>query len=84
MDKYDCLILEIIHSHKLQNAGKERIRLRNLERAFWKEIEADTQLNLGQGRVGERITRLFMAGLIDIKEGYSLTGKGRKRLEPVE
>lgn len=84
MDKYDSLILEIIHSHSVDNKGKGRMRLRNLETAFWKQIESDRELTMRHGRVGERITRLFMAGFIDIKNGYGLTGKGRRRLELVE
>ncbi len=83
MDKYDNLILEIIHNHKLESKGKERMRLKHLESAFWKEIEADRNLSMGNSRVGERITKLFMAGYIEIKNGYGLTGKGRRTLELV-
>ena len=83
MDRYDSLILEIIHNHKLENKGKDRMRLKQLESVFWKEIEADGTLNMSQSRVGERITNLFMSGYIEIKNGYTLTGKGRRMLELV-
>jgi predicted transcriptional regulator len=81
MDKYDSLILEIIQEYRKKATDKSRIRLRHLETAYWKRIEAESDLNLGQGRVGERITNLYLAGLIENKDGYGLTRKGRSKLE---
>ncbi len=78
MDKYDYLILDIIHQHKKQNS--ELIKLSNLERVFWKRIESDVALNVGQAKIGERITNLYLDGLIQNKSGYMLTKKGREEL----
>ncbi|MFT6997847.1 MAG: hypothetical protein ACJAQ4_001604 [Cryomorphaceae bacterium] len=81
MDRYDSLILEIIQEHKRQTTDKTKIRLRSLETKFWKEVESHSDLSLGQGRVGERITNLYLKGLIENKGGYGLTRKGRTQLE---
>jgi hypothetical protein len=81
MDKYDSLILEIIQEHRSKAADKSKIRLRNLESTFWKRVESQDDLSLGQGRVGERITNLYLQGLIENKNGYGLTRKGRSTLE---
>jgi predicted transcriptional regulator len=78
MDKYDYLLLDIIQSHKEEH--NSLINLGNLERNFWRRIERDDNLNIGDARVGERITNLFLDGLIQIKSGYSLTKKGREEL----
>src|SRR5690554_917719 len=83
MDRYDSLILEIIHNHRLESKGKDGMRLRQVEEQYYKEIQADGSLNMSQSKVGERITSLFMEGYIEIKNGYSLTGKGRRVLELV-
>ncbi len=80
MDKYDSLILEIIQSHKTESTDKEKIRLRKLEKTFWHQIETDQELSIGQGRIGERITNLYINGLIENKNGYRLTRKGRVQL----
>lgn len=81
MDRYDRLILEIIQQFKEQNEMRERIRLRNLERKFWKEIERDKSMTVGQGKIGERITHLYLEGLIENKSGYTLTRKGKLHLQ---
>ena len=78
MDKYDFMILDIIRNFKLEN--QNHIRLSVLERNFWKRIEADTDLHVGQARIGERITNLYLDGLIQNKDGYTLTKKGREQL----
>ena len=78
MDKYDFIILDIIQAHKTEN--QSHIRLSVLERNFWKSIEADTNLHVGQARIGERITNLYLDGLIQNKDGYTLTKKGREQL----
>ena len=44
LDKYDHMILDIIHMHKIENQC--HIRLAVLERNFWKRIEEDTDLPL--------------------------------------
>jgi len=79
MDKYDFMILDIVKNFKLEN--QNHIRLSVLERNFWKRIEADTDLHVGQARIGERITNLYLDGLIHNKDGYTLTKKGREQLE---
>ncbi|HKK40306.1 MAG TPA: hypothetical protein VJ949_12870 [Cryomorphaceae bacterium] len=81
MDRYDSLILEIIQEHKRETTDKSKIRLRSLETKFWKEVESHSELSLGQGKVGERITNLYLKGLIENKGGYGLTRKGRAQLE---
>ena len=78
LDKYDHMILDIIHQHKIENQC--HIRLAVLERNFWKRIEEDTDLHVGKARIGERITNLYLDGLIQNKDGYALTKKGREQL----
>ena len=68
LDKYDHMILDIIHMHKIENQC--HIRLAVLERNFWKRIEEDTDLHVGKARIGERITNLYLDGLIQ-KDGYT-------------
>lgn len=80
MDRYDSLILEIIQQFKEENETREKIRLRNLEKTFWKTIESDSDLTLGQGKIGERITNLYLSGMIENKNGYGLTRKGKMQL----
>ncbi len=81
MDRYDNLILEIIKKHKEESIDREKIRLRKLEKTFWKAVETDGELSIGQGRIGERITNLYLSGLIENKNGYGLTRKGRAQLQ---
>ena len=78
LDKYDHMILDIIHQHKIENQC--HIRLAVLEPNFWKRIEEDTDLHVGKARIGERITNLYLDGLIQNKDGYALTKKGREQL----
>ena len=78
LDKYDHMILDIIHQHKIET--QSHIRLAVLERNFWKRIEEDTDLHVGKARIGERITNLYLDGLIQNKDGYALTKKGREQL----
>ena len=54
MDKHDLMILDIVQQHKREQ--QEHIRLATLERNFWKRIEGDVTLSVGQARIGERIT----------------------------
>ena len=51
-----------------------------VERNLWKRIEEDTDLHVGKARIGERITNLYLDGLIQNKDGYALTKKGREQL----
>jgi hypothetical protein len=81
MDRYDALILKIIQSYPSQEGERGYIGLKDLESEFWKHIEADAQLNLVQGRIGERVTALYVSGLIENKDGYRLTRKGRSGLQ---
>lgn len=78
MDKYDYLILDIIQNYKENN--RELIRLAVLEKTFWKRIENDVNLSVGQAKIGERITNLYLDGMIQNKGGYMLTKKGREEL----
>lgn len=78
MDKYDYLILDIIQNYKENN--RELIRLAILEKTFWKRIENDVNLSVGQAKIGERITNLYLDGMIQNKGGYMLTKKGREEL----
>ena len=78
LDKYDHMILDIIHMHKVENQC--HIRLAVLERNFWKRIEEDTDTCEPATRIGERITNLYLDGLIQNKDGYALTKKGREQL----
>ena len=72
------MILDIVQQHKKEM--QEHIRLASLERNFWKRIEGDVTLSVGQARIGERITRLYLDGMIQNKNGYMLTKKGREAL----
>ncbi|MFK7756942.1 MAG: hypothetical protein AB8B53_08445 [Flavobacteriales bacterium] len=77
-DKYDYLILDLISSYKKNN--QQYIKLGILEREFWLKIENDSDLNVGQARIGERIANLYVDGLIQNKDGYMLTKRGREEL----
>ena len=79
MDRYDFLIMQIIHDHK-EKGFSSNIRLAELEREFWKRIEDDQSLSIGHGRVGERITKLYIDEFIVNRNGYTLTKRGRIQL----
>ncbi len=83
MDNYDRLILEIINQHK-KNGFANNIRLAELEKTFWKEIETDQGLSIGHGRIGERITKLYIGEFIVNRNGYTLTKRGRLQLTNME
>ena len=78
MDKFDNMILDIIQSHKKKY--QNHIKLSALEEQFWKRIEQEETLSIGKARIGERITKLYLTGLIQNKQGYMLTKKGREQL----
>lgn len=75
MDRYDFLILQIVHDHK-EKGFSANIRLADLEREFWKRIENDQSLSIGHGRIGERITKLYIDEKIRNRNGYVLTKQG--------
>lgn len=79
MDKYDKLLLDIVHNYT-ENGLKMNIGLSAMEKTFWKKIESEDHLSLSQARIGERITRLYLENLIENKGGYCLTKKGRTAL----
>jgi len=79
MDKYDILLLDIVHNYK-ENGLKMNISLSQMEENFWKRIESEESLSLSQARIGERITRLYLENLVENKGGYCLTKKGRVTL----
>ncbi|NQX91405.1 MAG: hypothetical protein HRT74_04590 [Flavobacteriales bacterium] len=78
MDKYDYMILEIIQEYKKNH--QSLIRLGVLEENYWKRIQNDQALSVGKARIGERITKLYLDGQIQNKDGYMLTKKGREQL----
>lgn len=80
MDKYDFLLLDIVHNYK-ENGLKMNIGLNQLEKLFWKRIETHQSLSIGQARIGERITKLYLEKLIENKGGYYVTKKGRAQIE---
>ncbi len=83
MDRYDGLIMDIIKNNRDTDNERSRIKLQNLERCFWKAIENDKELSVGQGKIGERITKLYIGGFIDNKNGYYLTRKGKTQLDAI-
>lgn len=81
MDRYDNLLLDIIQNHQSENGKKDLIRLRALEDRYMEALESDQKSAAQNGRIGERITRLYVNGYIENKNGYRLTRKGRGVLE---
>ena len=79
LDKYGHMILDIVANYKKEQ--NDHIRLAVLERNFWKRIETDEELSVGQARVGERITNLYLDGMLQNRNGYTLTRKGREQLQ---
>jgi len=79
LDKYDHMILDIVANYKKEH--NDHIRLAVLERNFWKRIETDEELSVGQARVGERITNLYLDGMLQNRNGYTLTRKGKELLQ---
>lgn len=79
MDNYDRLILEIISNHKKRGFPKN-IKLAEIESEFWKRINSDNELSIGHGKIGERIAKLYIGEFIVIRDGYTLTKRGRTQL----
>ena len=79
LDRYDYLILDIIHSHKKQNRN-EVIKLGVIEDLFWSRLEHDVTRPSGDAQLGERIARLYLEGYIQNRQGYAVTRKGKAEL----
>lgn len=81
LDKYDFVILDIIHSYKKNNRN-ELIKLTQLETAFWSRIEQDDAQTTRSAHIGERIAALYLEGYIMSKPnlGYRLTKRGKEEL----
>ncbi len=81
MDKYDYVILDIIHSFRKKNKS-QFIRLQQLEANFWTRIERDDAQHTHSAQLGERIARLYLEGYLVNRSGYgyTLTKKGREEL----
>ena len=79
LDKYDHMILDIIQQHKIENQCHPPCRA---GAQLWKRIEEDTDLHVGKARIGERITNLYLDGLIQNKDGYALTKKRTRTARP--
>ncbi len=78
MDKYDYLILDVIRNYK-ERYGTY-IRLSEIEKRFWQRIQNDPSLSVGKARIGERVAKLYIKDLIQNKDGYMVTRKGREVL----
>jgi predicted transcriptional regulator len=58
------------------------IKLAQLEANFWVKIERDASSQIQSAQLGERISKLYLEGLIMNKPsvGYTLTKKGKEVL----
>lgn len=79
MDRYDYVILDIIHSFKKNNRN-QLIRLNQLEANFWTRIQRDESRHTQSAQLGDRIAALYLNGYIINRNGYTLTKKGREEL----
>jgi predicted transcriptional regulator len=81
IDHYDFVILDIIFNFKKNNKS-QLIKLAQLEANFWVKIERDSSSQIQSAQLGERVSRLYLEGLILNKPnmGYTLTKKGREIL----
>ncbi|MDZ4822315.1 MAG: hypothetical protein SH856_02540 [Flavobacteriales bacterium] len=79
LDKYDYVILDIIHAYKKEHKT-ELIKLTGIEKIFWTRIENDSSHDMNETQIGERITNLYLEGYLFNKQGYVLTKKGRMEL----
>ncbi len=81
IDHYDFVILDIIFNFKKNNKN-QLIKLAQLEANFWVKIERDASSQIQSAQLGERISRLYLEGLILNKPsvGYTLTKKGKEVL----
>jgi hypothetical protein len=81
LDKYDYVILDIIHTFKKNNKS-QLIKLTQLEANFWTRIERDDAMNTRSAQLGERVANLYLEGYLVNKSGsgYTLTRKGKEEL----
>jgi Mn-dependent DtxR family transcriptional regulator len=82
IDRYDFVILDIIQNFKKNNKN-QLIKLSQLEANFWVKIERDASTQTQSAQLGERISRLYLDGLVVNKPslGYTLTRKGKEVLQ---
>lgn len=82
IDRYDFVILDIIQNFKKNNRN-QLIKLSQLEANFWVKIERDLAHQNQSAHLGERISKLYLEGLIMNKpnQGYTLTRKGKELLQ---
>jgi hypothetical protein len=82
MDKYDYVILDIIHTFRKNNRN-QLIRLQQLEANFWTRIQRDESRHTQSAHLGERIARLYLEGYIVNRAGagYALTKRGKEELQ---
>jgi len=75
------VILDIIFNFKKNNKN-QLIKLSQLEANFWVKIERDANSQIQSAQLGERISRLYLEGLLLNKPGmgYTLTKKGKEVL----
>jgi predicted transcriptional regulator len=81
IDHYDFVILDIIFNFKKNNKN-QLIKLAQLEANFWVKIERDASSQIQSAQLGERISKLYLEGMILNKPnvGYTLTKKGKEIL----
>ncbi len=79
LDRYDYLILDIIHAHRKQHRNAF-IRLSAIEDIYWTRIKHEQTYTSGDAQLGERIARLYLQGYIQNRQGYSVTRKGKAEL----
>ncbi len=81
MDRYDYVILDIIHTFRKNNRN-QLIRLQQLEANFWTRIQRDESRHTQSAHLGERVANLYLNGYIVNRNGngYTLTKKGKEEL----
>lgn len=81
IDHYDFVILDIIFNFKKNNKN-QLIKLAQLEANFWVKIERDSSAQIQSAQLGQRVSKLYLDGLILNKPntGYTLTKKGKEIL----
>ena len=81
LDKYDYVILDIVFAFRRNNRN-QRIKLAQLELAFWSRIEHDDAKDMQSAHLGERIATLYLQGYLNNKggAGYAITKKGKEEI----
>ena len=82
MDDFDLLLAETLRAQF--NMQKKGLSLQELEQAYWQRLEHSKSQPGHRLRLGERITRLYLKGYIENKQGYVLTRKGKRFLETAQ